>query len=247
MSVTTWDGARIEAGLREAGFHTTTAKDGIEVFECLDLLENPAIIMETDLPDLRWRVALSQLRKEQPDATILLLNNDNTMEVALAGLDLGADDILSPKMSFPEIKHRLLAVMSRRRGNARPIIQNGPSSLDLRDQEVRWDGVRVALSPSQYQIFEVLCLNQTTVVSKNKILGELYGIDETPDSRVLEVFLNGIRTHLGAVGAPNDLIETVRGQGYRLANLENYDVPAERYTHKNIDHLIYAEEESIAA
>ena len=124
MSVTTWDGARIEAGLREAGFHTTTAKDGIEVFECLDLLENPAIIMETDLPDLRWRVALSQLRKEQPDATILLLNNDNTMEVALAGLDLGADDILSPKMSFPEIKHRLLAVIC--------LLYTSPSPRDQR-------------------------------------------------------------------------------------------------------------------
>ncbi|MEO9821409.1 MAG: response regulator transcription factor [Paracoccaceae bacterium] len=247
MSVTTWDGARIEAGLREAGFQTTTAKDGIEVFECLDLLDSPAIILETDLPDLRWRVALSQLRKEQPNASILLLNNDDSIDVSLTGLDLGADDIVSPKMAFQEIKHRLLAVTSRRNGNSRPVLQNGPLSLDLRDHAVHWAGVRVALSPSQYQIFETLCLNQTTVVTKSKILGELYGIDETPDSRVLEVFLNGMRTRLGAAGAPSDLIETVRGQGYRLANLENYSASGDLYPLTNIDHLIYAEEESIAA
>ncbi len=247
MSVTTWDGARMEAGLRENGFQTTTAKDGIEVFECLDLLESPAVILETDLPDLRWRVALTQLRKEQPHIAILLLNNSGAQDVALSALDLGADDILTPKMCFKEVTHRLLAVVSRRKGNAGPLVQNGPLAIDLRDQSVAWAGKRVSLSPSQYQIFEILCLNRTTVVTKDKILGELYGVDETPDSRVLEVFLNGMRTRLGAAGAPSNLIETVRGQGYRLTSLEHYDMAGERYPLQNIDHLIYADEQSIAA
>jgi DNA-binding response OmpR family regulator len=58
MSVTTWDGARIEAALRDYGFLTTVAKDGIEVFECLDLLNHPIVLLETDLPDMRWKIAL---------------------------------------------------------------------------------------------------------------------------------------------------------------------------------------------
>ena len=247
MSVTTWEGARVEAGLRASGFQTTVAKDGIEIFECLDLLEGPVVLIETDLPDLRWRVALTQLRKEEPDLSILMINTGKTADNMLTALELGADDILDPRMETEEIVHRILAVASRRKGNAGPVLRKGPLSIDLRDHSVAWAGQEIRFSPSQYQIFELLCLNETSVTSKSELFGQLYGIEETPDSRVLEVFLNGMRKRLSSVGAPTDLIETVRGQGYRLADLSSYDAEGYSYPMEDIDHLLIADKMDEAA
>ena len=241
MSVTTWESARLEAGLRESGFQITAAKDGIEVFESLDLLHHPIVLLETDLPDLRWRVALSQLRKEQPDLSILLINSSGNTEDALIALENGADDVVHPRMHAREVASRIIAVASRRSGKLGQVIQQGPLRLDLRDHSVSWAGREVAFSPSQYLIFETLCLNNARAVNKNELLGQLYGIEDAPDSRVLEVFVNGMRKKLMAAGAPFEVVETVRGMGYRLGDLSDYAADGHIYPMESIEHLLFKE------
>ena len=216
MSVTTWDGARVEAGLRDYGFLTTVAKDGIEVFECLDLLAHPVVLLETDLPDMRWKIALSQLRREQPDMAILVIDNNRKVEDALAAFDGGADDVLDPRMQADEVVSRILAVTSRRAGFAGPILRMGALKVDLRLRRVYWGPDLVDLSPSQYEIFELLCLNNLGVVSKEQILGQLYGVDDGPDPRVIDVFVCKMRARFVAAGAPESMISTLRGRGFLL-------------------------------
>lgn len=220
MSVTTWDGARVEAGLREFGFLTTVARDGVEIFECLDLLAHPVVLVETDLPELNWKVALRQLREEQPDTSILVIENKGDVDTTLAALDGGADDVIDPHMRAEEIVSRILSVAARRAGYASPILRMGALKVDLRARRVAWGPKRIDLSPSQYEIFEMLCLNRTSSVSKDDIMGQLYGIDDGPDPRVIDVFICKLRAKLVDAGAPSDLIETVRGRGFRLGAIE---------------------------
>ncbi len=220
MSVTTWDAARVEAGLRECGLLTTTARDGVEVFESLDMLFSPVVILETDLPDMRWRVALQQLRLECPDAAILVLNNKGTLEDKVAALEIGADDIIDPRMRTEEIVSRILSVTGRRAGFAGPILRSGALKLDLRAKRAFWGPDQIEMSPSQYEIFELLCMNQSGIVTKDDIMGQLYGLEEGPDPRVIDVFICKIRTSLAMSGAPADMVETVRGRGFRMTIAE---------------------------
>lgn len=221
MSVTTWDGARVEAGLRDDGFMTTVAHDGIEIFECLDLLAHPVVLVETELAGLNWQVAVRQLRSEQPEASILVIQNGASVDNILAAFDCGADDIIDPRMQSNEIVSRILAVVARRSGFAGQVLRIGALKVDLKQRRVFWGPTRVNLSPSQYEIFERLCLNRTVSVTKDEIMGQLYGVDEGPDPRVIDVFVCKLRDRFVAAGAPSDMIETVRGRGFRLGQIDD--------------------------
>lgn len=220
MSVTTWDGARVEAGLRDFGFLTTVARDGIEIFDCLDLLAHPVILVETDLPELNWKVAIKQLRDEQPEAAILVVENKGDPETTIAAFESGADDVIDPHMRSDEVISRILAVASRRAGYAAPILRIGALKLDLRTRRVTWGNTRIDLSPSQYEIFETLCLKRTGAVTKDDLMGQLYGIDEGPDPRVIDVFMCKLRAKFASVGAPEGIIDTVRGRGFKLGAID---------------------------
>ena len=217
MSVTTWDGARVEAGLREFGFLSTVARDGIEVFECLDLLNHPVVLLETDLPDMNWRVAMTQLRAEHPNLTIIAIDNNGKVEDTLAALEAGADDVIDPKMRADEMVSRVLSVTARRAGFSGPVLRIGALKVDLRTRSIFWGPTQIDISPSQYEIFEMLCLNRTSAITKEHVMGQLYGVDDGPDPRVIDVFVCKLRARMTAAGAPTDLIETIRGRGFRLS------------------------------
>lgn len=237
MSVTTWDAVRLQGDLDQIGFPVTPAEDGIAIFECLDLLGHPVVIMETDLPDLKWRVALDQLRKECPAMSILVINSSRSGEDQIDALQLGADDVLDPGVSATEVAARIVAVATRRAGYSGPFINLGPLQVSLSERKVWWEGNRVRLSPAQYTIFEALCLQSPHAVSKDDIMGELYGIEEGGEARTIDVFVANMRSRLMAVGAPWHLIETVRGRGYRLSDITpedgseaaTFEMPVEQY------------------
>jgi len=92
--------------------------------------------------------------------------------------------------------------------------------VDLRARRVSWGPKRVQLSPSQYEIFELLCINRSSAVTKDDIMGQLYGVDEGPDPRVIDVFLCKLRAKLVEAGAPSNIVETIRGRGFRLGHIE---------------------------
>jgi DNA-binding response OmpR family regulator len=219
MSVTSWDSVRLQADLTSMGFPVTAADDGIAIFESLDLLGHPVVLMETDLPDLRWQVALDQLRRECPGMSILVIDSRRSDVDRVKAFDIGADDVVSPDVDSAELVSRILAVATRRAGYSSPVLQMGPLRVTLQDRTVWWGSSPIKLSPAQYTIFEKLCLNAPRAVSKHDLMGELYGLDEGSEERIIDVFVANLRARLAAVGAPRDLIETVRGRGYRLAEL----------------------------
>lgn len=216
MSAATWDAASIDVGLRNLGALVTTAHDGIEVFESLDLMDHAVVLLETDLPDIRWRVALSQLRAEHPGLSIIVVNSRKDPSDRVAALEIGADDVVEPNTHVGEILARIQSVAARRAGFSGPVLRMGPLRIDLRNKSVAWGPARVHLTPSQYEIVELLALSPQSLVTKERVMGQLYGIEDAPDVRVLDVFLNRIRSSLCNAGAPSNLVETMRGAGFRL-------------------------------
>jgi DNA-binding response OmpR family regulator len=148
--------------------------------------------------------------------SILVVDNHRNVEDALSAFDIGADDVLDPRMQADEVVSRILSVASRRAGYAGPVIRKGNLKVDLRARRAYWGPQAVDLSPSQYEIFELLCLNNMCAVSKDQIMGQLYGVDEGPDPRVIDVFICKIRAKFEAAGAPSTILSTLRGRGITL-------------------------------
>lgn len=220
MSVASWDATLVQAYLQDHDFLVTAADDATTIFDSLTLLGRPVVILETDLPDMSWTACLKKLRRSYRNMTILVLNSKNSVMDQNQALALGADDVITPNMQGSEIAARIRAIMARRSGFSGPNVHVGPLQLRMQDRSAYWGGQKIELSPTQYNIFETICLASPYSVSKHVIMAELYGIEEGCEALSINVFISHIRARLVAAGAPRNAIETVHGRGYRLSKLE---------------------------
>ena len=217
MSMCSWDAILLQSLLQEQHFLVTAAHDGEEIFAALNLMSRPVVILETDLPDQHWSECLRRLRREYRNMTILVLNTRNSLEDLTHAFALGADDVFAAGMSGPEIAARIRAIMVRRSGHASPNLSIGPLRLRMEDRRAFWGPLRIDLTPTQYRIFETICLAAPYAISKDVIMAELYGVETGCDIVSINVFVSHVRSRLVAAGAPWNTIETVQGRGYRLS------------------------------
>jgi two-component system cell cycle response regulator CtrA len=139
-------------------------------------------------------------------------------------LDLGADDAVPPSCESAELAARLRALVRRSRGHASPELRAGSAELRLGRMEVLVRGHAVPLTPKEYAILELLFLRRGVVHSKPAIVNHVYGAEEGPALRTLDVIVCKLRKKLAAHGAP-DLVATVWGSGLVLRELSD-EVPA---------------------
>jgi len=133
-------------------------------------------------------------------------------------LDLGADDAISPDCEASELAAVLRAVVRRSRGHASRELRAGAAELRLGRMELVVHGRSVALTPKEYAILELLFLRRGVVHSKPAIVNQIYGAEDGPALRTLDVIVCKLRKKLAACGAP-DLVATVWGSGLMLHEL----------------------------
>jgi len=130
-------------------------------------------------------------------------------------LNLGADDVVAPTCEAGELVARVRAVVRRNRGHARMDLRAGAAELRLGRMEVVLHGQPVALTPKEYAILELLFLRRGVVHAKPAIVNHIYGAEEGPALRTLDVIVCKLRKKLALHGAP-DLVATVWGSGLTL-------------------------------
>lgn len=164
---------------------------------------------ESGLDWCRW------FRAEGHWTPVLMLTARTGVADRIAGLDCGADDYLGKPFAFGELAARLRALL-RRGETARPTtLRNGELVLDPAEHQVRWHDLPVELSPREFALLDYLMRRPGDVLRRSEILDHVWDYAYDGTSNVVDVYVRYLRNRLHDAGV-GDVIETVRGVGYRL-------------------------------
>ncbi|GIU28992.1 response regulator transcription factor [Shewanella colwelliana] len=210
--------SNLKQHLVDANYTIDVASDGEEgLFQGQEYPYDAAII-DVGLPKLDGIALITTLREQAIDYPILILTARDSWQDKVEGLDAGADDYLTKPFHPEELVARLKALIRRSAGKSSPLIQNGPVSLNTSSHEIKVAEKQINLSGSEYKLFEYFMLHIGEVKSKSVLIEHIYDQDFDLDSNVIEVFIRRLRKKLDPEGQYG-LIETLRGQGYRLNSL----------------------------
>lgn len=212
--------------LVDAKYSIDVASDGEEgLFQGCEY-DYDAAIIDVGLPKLDGIALITALRERGVDFPILILTARDSWQDKVKGLDCGADDYLTKPFHAQELVARLNALIRRSAGKASSLVKNGPFSVNTSSLEVKKDQQLITLSGSEYKLFEYLMLHAGEVKSKTVLTEHIYDQDFDLDSNVIEVFIRRLRLKLDADNHYG-IIETLRGQGYRMkpldANKQNHE------------------------
>jgi len=204
----------IEKGLRARGFTTIWAQDGQEAVEIAINHPFELIILDLGLPGKNGLEVLEELRGQGLTVPVIILTaRDETID-KVVGLRGGADDYVTKPFSFEEllarIEVRLRPQTSQEMGTAM-ILKTSNVILDLRSRKAQVNNLDVELSAREFIMAEVFFRHQGQVMSRQQLLDLVWGYDYDPGSNIVDVYVGYLRKKLGS-----QLIETVRGMGYRL-------------------------------
>ena len=204
--------AQLRAGLQEAGYAIDEADNGRDAQHLGDTGTFDAVVLDLGLPVLDGLTVLRRWREAGRAMPVLILTARDNWSEKVAGIDAGADDYLTKPFHMEELLARLRALIRRAAGQASPVLRCGDVALDTRSGRVTLAGQGVVLTSHEYKLLAYLMHRPGAVVSRTELTEHLYAQDFDRDSNTIEVFVGRLRKKL-----PAGLIETVRGQGYRLA------------------------------
>jgi DNA-binding response OmpR family regulator len=204
--------AFIEKGLRANGFTTTVVADGQGAYDLATTGEFDLLVLDIGLPVIDGFEVLTRLRRRQERLPVVILTARDSVSDTVAGLEGGADDYLAKPFRFEELVARIRARLRDDSSVEDPtVLRRGDLSLDLRTRRAEVGGRSVDLSAREFALAEVFLRHPGHVLSREQLLSRVWGYDFDPGSNVVDVYVRYLRRKLGS-----DLIETVRGMGYRL-------------------------------
>jgi two-component system phosphate regulon response regulator PhoB len=204
--------------LEQAGFEVETARDGRAGLEAIRRRRPSLVVLDWMLPDLPGTEVCRQLRADAMlrDLPVLLLTAKAEEIDRVVGFELGADDYVTKPFSPRELVLRVQAILRRATGERAPnsVLERGALALDAERHRCSVGGAEVPLTAKEFRLLEALMSRPGRVLSRQRLLDEVWGSDITVTERTIDTHLKRLREKLGAAG---DQIETVRGVGYRFA------------------------------
>ena len=197
--------------LGDAGYAVDRAYDGVEGQFLGETEPYDAIVLDIGLPKLDGISVLESWRRAGKTTPVLILTARDRWSDKVQGFDAGADDYVAKPFHMEEVLARLRALLRRATGHASSEMSCGPVRLDTRSGRVTVDGNPVKLTSHEYRLLSYLMHHAGRVVSRGELVEHLYDQDFDRDSNTIEVFVGRLRKKMGI-----DMIETVRGMGYRM-------------------------------
>jgi two-component system OmpR family response regulator len=208
----------VALALRHSGFVVQVVGTGAEALQVSSSHPIPDIVvLDVMLPDLDGFEVCRRLRADRNDLPVLFLTARDAPVDRLHGLTIGGADYLTKPFGVDALVARVKVILRRvGRSPTTQLLQCGDLSLDDDAHTVRRGAKVLVLSPTEYKMLRYLMRNVGLVVSKAQILDHVWHYDFMGESTVVETHLSTLRKKLGSDG--RDLIQTVRGYGYRLSD-----------------------------
>lgn len=210
--------ALVEA-VTEQRYVVDSVADGEAGWQAVKTNEYDLILLDVMLPKLNGFELCHRLRSQGFTMPVLMLTARDTSSDKVTGLDAGADDYVIKPVDLQELLARIRALLRRGSSSSSPILNWGDLYLDPSTYEVSYNNQTVRLTPKEYSLLELLLRNGRRILSRSVIIEHIWSFENPPEENTVKAHIKGLRHKLRAVGACDDLIETVHGVGYRLKQL----------------------------
>ncbi|URW74699.1 response regulator transcription factor [Sphingomonas donggukensis] len=204
-------GPAIARALRGESCAVDLVADGVDAEHLGDTELYDAAVLDLGLPGRDGIAILRSWREAGRQLPVLILTARDGWSDKVAGFKAGADDFLTKPFRVEELVMRLRALVRRAAGHAATRIECGPLAFETQAGQFELDGLPLKLTAFEWRVLSALMLSKEAVIPRLDLLERVYEGDADVDSNSLEVIVGRLRRKIGA-----DLIETVRGRGYRL-------------------------------
>jgi len=204
----------IAKGLRANGFLSTIASDAEEILDLAISNSFDLLILDLGLPGKDGLEVLEEIRGQGGNLAVIILTARNDINDKVAALEGGADDYMTKPFRFEELLARIKLRLRNdqpSQGRKEMILKAGNVLLDLRTRKAKVNGDVVDLPSREFTLAETLFRHPEHVMSREQLLVRVWGYDYDPGSNIVDVYIGYLRKKIGS-----ELIETVRGMGYRL-------------------------------
>jgi two-component system, OmpR family, response regulator MprA len=198
--------------LRQEGHEVRSAGDGVEALQLAEDFVPDLVILDLGLPKLDGVEVCRRLRAES-DAPILILTARTQTDDRVEGLDSGADDYLVKPFERKELLARMRALLRRRPPRGTAALSVADLRLNPDTREVYRGDRPIELTNREFELLEYLMRNERLVVSRERLLEEVWGYDPMAMTNTIDVFISNLRRKLESGGEPR-VLHTKRGAGY---------------------------------
>jgi DNA-binding response OmpR family regulator len=219
------DDVRIAQMLVEAfanrQYRADVAQDGESAWDWVNSQDYDLIVLDLTLPKVDGIRFCQQLRARGASARnasvpVMILTARDTVADKIIGLDAGADDYMVKPFDLDELMARIRALLRRGSPTLNPTLSWGDLHLNSATCEATYQNAALNLTPKEFALLELLISNGRRVMSRPIIIEKLWDCEEPPTEEAVKTHIRTLRQKLRGVNAPEDLIETVHGMGYRL-------------------------------
>jgi len=201
----------IKRGLEAEGFAVLTSSDGAEGLRLSESSDFDLIILDLVLPTVSGEEVLTQIREGGSKVPVIVLTAKDTVSDRVANLDAGADDYVTKPFSLAELLARVRARLRSADQTVSTRISHGRVTVDVLAREALIEGRSVELTSREFALLETLMHHPGQVLSQPQLIDQVWGYDHDTRSNVVEVYVGYLRRKLHP-----DVVETVRGAGYRF-------------------------------
>ncbi|MEG4409097.1 response regulator transcription factor [Microcoleus sp. MON2_D5] len=218
------DDSQLVASLSEAlvvqRYLVDSARDGESAWDKAQAIVYDLILMDVTLPKLDGVRLCQRLRDRGYFSPVLMLTARDRSLDKVIGLDAGADAYMVKPFNLQELLAQIRALLRRGQSGTPPILKWGDLSLDPSSYEVIYERSLIRLTPKEFALLEALMRYGKKVLSRAALIEQVWTWQESPEEDTIKTYVKNLRAKLKDAGAPNDLIETVRGVGYRLKTVD---------------------------
>jgi DNA-binding response OmpR family regulator len=205
----------VRRGLEAEGYGVVTADDGPDGLSLARSGEWDLVVLDLLLPGMNGLRVLQELHRERPQLPVVILSARGDLRTKLKGFELGATDYVAKPFALDELLARIRVQLRRTDppGEDEHVLRAGQVVLDLARRQARVGALVTDLSDREFRLLHHLLLHAGEVISRERLLADVWGYDFDPGSNVVDVCVRRLRRKLG----PDAHIETIRHAGYRLA------------------------------